>query len=203
MIHDQERMLGLTKEILGDDFMHLELVGYDFHEDFHREESRIACKIRNNSTNEEQVIEGSGVGLIDAFFHALLDRLSEQYPSLDTISIDKFQVNAKIGSGTESNQGDALAHVTIGIRNSNGKHFDFEHESRSVSRSGIQATLRAAEYFVNSERAFIEAYKARTGAKSQGRQDLIDRYTALMADLVQNTSYSEVIEQIRAEIAEG
>ncbi|MFT7626273.1 MAG: hypothetical protein ACI9WU_005468 [Myxococcota bacterium] len=200
MIHEQDRMLGLAKEVLGEEFMRLELVGYDLHEDFHREVTRIACKIKDEKTGKVTVIEGVGVGMIDAFFHAMLDTMSEQYPSLDTISIDKFQVTAKIGSGSERNQGDAIASVTIGIRNSSGKHFEFEHESRSVTRSGIEATLRAGEYFVNSEKAFIEAYTARTAAKESNRQDLINRYTALMADLVKNTSYSRVIEQIRSEM---
>lgn len=203
MIHEQERMLGLTKEVLGDDFMHLELVGYDLHEDFHREETRIACKFRDNKTEEVTVIEGKGTGVIDAFFHGLLDRLSQDYPSLDTIQIDKFQVAARIGSGTESSQVDAIAHVTIGIRNSNGVHFEFDHESQSLTRSGIEATLRAAEYFVNSERAFTEAYKARKGAVDQNRQDLVQRYTDLMSQLVKNTSYSRVIEQIREDIAKA
>ncbi len=201
MIHEQERMLGITREILGEDWMHLEVVGYDLHEDFHREQTRIACKIRDNKTNEVKVIEGSGVGLIDAFFHALLDRLSDRYPSLETISIDKFSVTAKIGSGSAINQEfDALATVTLGIRNSNEVHFEFTHESRSVTRSGIEAALRAAEYFVNSERAFIEAYHALKSSREGGRQDLIERYTSMMSQLVKNTSYSEVIEQIRSEL---
>ncbi len=193
-------MLGITREVLGDDWMHLEVVGYDLHEDFDRESTRIACKIRDNKTQEVKVIEGSGVGLIDAFFHALLDRLAVRYPSLETISIDKFAVTAKIGSGVNSNQLDALATVALGIRNSNGRHFEFTHESRSVTRSGIEAALRAAEYFVNSERAFIEAYTALKSARETGRQDLIGRYTGLLAQLVKNTSYSEVIEQISSEL---
>lgn len=200
MIHEQARMSGLTKELLGEDYLHLELLGYDLHEDFDREQANIAVTIRDKQTGEKQVIEGSGVGLIDAFFHALLDAMSGEYPSLETITIDKFLVQAKVGSGAETSQGDALATVTIGISNSMGRHFEFEHESRSVTRSGIKATLTAAEYFVNAERAFVSAYKTLKNARETNRQDLVHQYTAVMAELVKNTSYSDVIEQIKADL---
>ena len=198
MIHEQGRILSLMKELLGPDYMQLEVVGYDLHEDFHREQTRIACKIRGD--DGDLVIEGSGVGLIDAFFHGLLNRLSQDYPSLDSIAIDKFIVQGKIGTGSEPWQGDALAVVTLGIRNSGGKHFEFEHESRSVTHSAIEATLRAAEYFVNSEKAFITAYKALKSTHDAARGDIKHRYTEILAQLVRNTSYSEVIEQIKAEL---
>ncbi len=198
MIYEQERILSIVKDVLKEEYVHLEVVGYDLHEDFEREQTRIACTIRDTN-GETAVIEGSGVGIIDAFFHALLARLSREYPSLDSISIDKFAVTGKIGSGSESNQGDAICSVTIGIRNSRGNHFEFDHESRSVTRSGIEATLRAAEYFVNSERAFIEAFRGLKSSRRQSRPDLVHRYTDLMSSLVRNTSYSETIEQIQSE----
>ena len=53
---------------------------------------------------------------------------------------------------------------------------------------------------MNSERAFIECFRALKSGREQRRQDLVERYTALMAELVKNTSYSEVIEQIREEM---
>ena len=200
MKHEQERMLGLMREILGDDFMALEVVGLDLHEDFERGETVIACTVKNDRTDRLTTIEGRGVGLIDAFFHSLLDGLSERYPSLKTITIDKFAVKGNMGSGVESARTDAVAEVTVGIRNSADVHFEFTHSSRSVTRSGIEATLRAAEYFMNSERAFIEAYRAMKSYREQNRQDLVGRYTDLMSQLVRNTSYSEVIDQIQHEV---
>jgi hypothetical protein len=199
MIHQQEQMIGIMKELLGENYVQLEVVGYDLHEDFGRGETSIACKIVDTHSNEVTVIEGRGVGIIDAFFHGLLDHLSRDYPSLQSISVDKFTVTARIGAeqGTHS---DAECEVVIGIKNDKGIHFEFETVSRSVTRAGIHATMLAAEYFVNSERAFIEAYKGIKSARDQNRQDMANRYTELMSALVRNTSYSEVIEQIRAEM---
>jgi hypothetical protein len=203
MIRDQQRMLGLMKELLGDNFLHFDVVGYDLHEDFGRGETQIACKIADNNSGEITVIEGQGVGVIDAFFHGLLNRMAVEYASLETVELDMFVVNAKLGAGKEKSQTDALAEVTIGMRNSRGNHFEFTHESRSVTRSAIEATLRAAEYFVNAERAFIEAFTSLKGCRQQGRQDLEKRYTSLMAEIVRNTSYSEVIERINEEMTKG
>ena len=199
MIHQQDRMMGIMKELLGDKYIHLEVVGYDLHEDFGRGETSIACKIRDTQSNELTVIEGRGVGIIDAFFHGLLDRLSRDYPSLESISVDKFVVTGRISSAVDASRADAVCEVILGIRNDKGIHFEFESESRSVTRAGINVTMLAAEYFVNSERAFIEAYKSREMAREQNRQDMANRYTEVMSQLVRNTSYSEVIEQIRAE----
>jgi len=193
-------MLALMKEVLQDDFLELEVLGYDLHEDFERGQTNIACKIRDMHTGDVSVIEGRGVGIIDAFFHGLLDRMSRDYPSLETISIDKFSVSAKLGSAREQSRADAVCEVVIGIRNDKGNHFEFENESRSVTRAGINSTLLAAEYFVNSERAFVHAYRSLKSSKEQNRQDLVNRYTDLLAQLVRNTSYSEVIEQIREEL---
>ena len=54
-----------------------------------------------------------------------------------------------------------------------------------------------AEYFVNSERAYITLYKALENARERNRQDLVDTYKAQMAEVVKSTSYSEVIERLQ------
>lgn len=199
MIHEQARILELIRDLLGNDLFRLSVVSFDLHEDFEREDSRIACTVRYPDSST-QVIEGQGVGFIDAFFNGLLERLSRDYPSIQTIVIDRFHVASKVSPGARRSGSDALASVTMGIRNSRGSSFEFVSESRSVTRSGIDATLRAAEYFVNSELAFKRAYRALVDARDRRRQDLVAKYTDLMAQLVKNTSYSDVIEQIRADV---
>ncbi len=197
MIHEQSKMLELMREFLGEDLVRLRVDGYDLHEDFSREDTRMACTIRHVDGHTD-VIEGRGVGPIDAFFKGLIERMARDYPSLESLVIDKFVVVGKLGDGRGS-QSDALASVTVGIRNSRGSHFEFVSESRSVTRSGIEATLRAAEYFMSSELAFKKAYKALQNARESKRPELVARYTDLMSQLVKNTSYSDVIEQIRSE----
>ncbi len=189
----QERSLALIKEILKDKFLDLAMVGYDVREDFDKDEARIVCRVRDVRTGETQNIEGQGVGIIDAFFHGLKARLADKYKSLDTIRFTGFTVKGKMDTG-RGPATDALAEVTLGVRNSSGAEFAFTHSSRSITRSGLEATLSAAEYFVNSEVAFLTIHAALKDARAKHRADLVASYTAMLAVLVENTSYSDVLE---------
>ena len=60
--------------------------------------------------------------------------------------------------------------------------------------------IAAIEYFVNAERAFLTLHNARRDAASRGREDLVARYTAEMAEVVEATSYADVIANIRKEL---
>ena len=85
------------------------------------------------------------------------------------------------------------------MRNQKGRDFEFRHSSRSIVGSGIEATLEAAEYFVNSERAFLTMHEALGDARKKNRSDLVEKYTNILAALVENSSYSELVEQRRRE----
>ena len=60
--------------------------------------------------------------------------------------------------------------------------------------------MKAVEYFVNSERAFVRMYKAREHYQKEGRDELVTKYTVLLAKMVANTSYSDVTARIKAEL---
>ena len=91
--------------------------------------------------------------------------------------------------------------MTIDVTNSEGKHFTFSDASRSVTISIARSVLAMVQFFVNAERAFVTLHNARRDALSRGREDLVSRYTAEMAQVVESTSYAEVIENIRKEIS--
>ena len=91
----------------------------------------------------------------------------------------------------------ATAEATVGIVNSEGVEFIFKSTAPSVSRAGIQATVNAVVYFVNSEKTFVRLHEILEHYRSEGRMDLVDKYTDLMSRVVSNTSYSEVVEKIK------
>ncbi len=190
----QERSLALMKEILKDKFLDLAMVGYEVREDFDKDEARITCRVRDVRTGETQTIEGQGVGLIDAFFHGLKVRLADRYKSLETIRFTGFTVKGEMETGRDPASTDALAEVTLTVCNTNGAEFAFTHSSRSIMRSGLEATLSAAEYFVNSEVAFLTIHDALQDARAKHRADLVTTYTAMLAVLVENTTYTDVLE---------
>ena len=160
----------------------------------------MACRVRDSHTGAVQTIEGHGVGIIDAFFHGLKARFAGEYRSLESIRFTRFQVKGKMDTGRAPASTDAMAEVEIGVRNSYGNDFTFAHDSRSVLRSGLEATLCAVEYFVNSELAFVTIHRALQDARAKRRDDMVVRYTQMLATLVENTSYSDVLERMRQDL---
>lgn len=193
----QQEMISKMKEVLQDDYLHLEVDSYTLSEDLDEESCTIQCKLRRVD-DSAFTVEGQGVGAIDAFFAALRDRLADDYPSLKSIRFSEFKIEGLLSSDVGPRQTTkAEAEATVGILNSEGKEFVFKSTAPSVSRSGLEATLKAAEYFVNSERTYVKLHEILEHYRSEGRTDLVDKYTDLMSEVVENTSYSEVVEQIR------
>jgi LeuA allosteric (dimerisation) domain len=150
----------------------------------------------------DQVVEvvGQGVGVVDALYNGLLERYAREYQSLKTIQIVGFHLTADMGSKKAKAGVDAVGKVTLDVTNSEGRHFSFTHASRSVTTSSARAVLHCVQYFLNAERAFLTLYNARRDALARGREDLVARYTAELSEVVESTSYAEVIANIRKEL---
>jgi hypothetical protein len=145
-------------------------------------------------------VEGKGVGVVDALFHGMLDRYAREYQSLKTILLTGFHVDADLETKKAQTGVDAVGRVTLDISNSEGRRFTFSDQSRSVTISIARAVLKITQYFVNAERAFLTLHNARRDALARNREDLVARYTAEMALVVESTSYAEVISNIRKEL---
>ena len=146
-------------------------------------------------------IEGDGVGPIDALWGALVGRYAKEYQSLKTVQLAGFTVSAAIESKVRRAGLDALATVEVAVVNSDGRRFAFADTSRSVTASAARAVIAVVEYFVNAERAFVTLSHARKDAVARGRADLVARYTAELAEVVRSTSYAEIIDTLRKELA--
>jgi LeuA allosteric (dimerisation) domain len=180
----------LIRRVLGANFLALELVHLWVDED---PDGQAAVKAKVTERGQAVEVEGGGVGVVDAFFHALLARYAIEYQSLKTIRLAGFHVSANIDS-KDASGADAVGTVTIDVTNSDGRHFTFADSSRSVTASIGRAVVAVVQYFVNAERAFITLWGARKDALERGRADLVARYTAELAEVVESTSYAEVIE---------
>jgi hypothetical protein len=145
-------------------------------------------------------VEGKGVGVVDAIYAALLARYAAEYQSLTTIKLVGFAIAPQLETKSGDSGVDAVGTVTIDVENYEGKLFTFSDTSRSVTLSTARAVLAVVQYFVNAERAFLTLHHARKDALDRGREDLVARYTAEMAEVVESTSYAEVIDQIRKDL---
>ncbi len=184
----------LIARVLGDAYLPLRLTRLTVEEAVDEK-----CRVKVVLTEHAKVVEaeGEGVGVVDAIFAALLGRYGREYASLKTLTVSGFSVVANLDSKCGQNGVDAAGTIVIDVCNSEGNRFSFSDTSRSVTLSTARAVVAVVEYFVNSERAFITLDKARRDAMDRNRDDLVTRYTAEMAELVESTSYTEVIEAIR------
>ncbi len=158
------------------------------------------CKVAVLEGEQTFDVEGKGVGVVDAIFNGMLDRYAREYQSLKTIQLTGFHVDADIETKKAQAGADAVGRVTLDVTNSEDKHFTFADKSRSVTISIARAVIAMVQYFVNAERAFLTLHNARRDAAARGREDLVSRYTAEMAQVVESTSYAEVIANIRKEL---
>lgn len=197
MADKQQQMIALMKEILQDDYTELSVKLYSMTESLAEEEPfcKLTCHLVN-ADGTEMTVESRGVGVIDALFAGLRTRLADDYPSLKSIKFSQFDIRGLI-SMDDGPSTKAEAEATVGIVNSQGVEFIFKSTAPSVSRAGIQATVNAAEYFVNSERTFVRLHEILQHYRSEGRMDLVEKYTDLMSRVVENTSYSAVVERIK------
>jgi hypothetical protein len=200
MYEKQRKMIGLMKEILQEDHLQLTVHNYTLNENLDESTVDIECRLSDQKDDGFEV-SGTGVGVIDALFAGLKKRMADDYPSLESIRFSEFSIKGLISSDDSPDVATkAEAVATVGIVNSEDKEFQFDATAPSVSRAGIQATILAAEYFVNSERTYVKLHEILEHYRSEGRTDLVEKYTDLMSQVVENTSYSEVVEQIRAKM---
>lgn len=195
MVSDQTELI---KRVLGANFLALSLGKLSIEED-PGVSTTVRAKISEGDHPPVEV-EGTGVGVVDALYNGLLDRYAREYQSLKTIQLVKFALAADMESKKASAGVDAVGTVTIEIKNSEGRYFSFAHTSRSITTSSACAVISAVQYFLNAERAFLTLYNARRDAHERGREDLVSRYTAELAEVVKSTSYAEVIANIRREL---
>ena len=187
----------LIRRVLGTNFLELKLRKLQITEHDMTSEVKVSVVEGDQSFD----VEGKGIGVVDALYEGLLSRYAREYQSLKTIQLTGFKVAADIETKKAQAGVDAVGRVTIDVTNSEGKHFTFSDASRSVTISITRTVLAIVQFFVNAERAFLTLHNARRDALARGREDLVSRYTAEMAQVGESTSYAEVIENIRKEIS--
>ena len=187
----------LIRRVLGANFLELKLLRLVVTE---LPDDGSLAKITVSEGSETHDVEGRGVGSVDAIYAGLLARYAKEYQSLNTIRLTNFHVNADIETRKAQAGVDAVGRVTLDVTNSENKPFAFSDASRSMLMSTAKVVLEMVQYFVNAEKAFLMLHNARRDAQARGREDLVSRYTAEMAEVVESTSYAEVIEAARKDL---
>lgn len=189
--------VNLIKHVLGENYLHLD-IGTLFLEDNMQGQCQAEVLLK------DVVIKGTGVGQVSAIFNAFKSYYAGEYQSLKSIELIDFRVTINKCVGDEGNQADGTTsqcHVELKIKNSFGYYFSFEDASASLAASSGRTVAAVAEFFINSERAYVTLYRALEDARARNRQDLVTRYTTELSLVVKSTSYTEIIERTSKEIS--
>jgi hypothetical protein len=192
----------IVNEVLGASQVCLTLMHLSLDEDIRTQQAivKATIEIEKEEGTREVEIEGRGVGLLDAFFEGLVAFFSKEYASLKSISVSDYQVKL----GTEDSlmggrNSDADATAVIRVCNSDEQVYEFAQRTPSVTYSSALAAINVANFFINSEMAYVRMHMAIKDAKERRRSDLVEKYRGKMAVLVHATSYSEVVARLDGE----
>lgn len=190
--------LELISRVLGSDAVELRIQRLELEENFEDHSSHVVVTATDGG--RELIIEGDGVGLVDALWSGFTKYFCAEYESLKTIELAGFTIATDVETKKHTEGTDAIGEVTLEVKNSDGKSFRFKDRSRSIATSSARSVLAAIEYFLNAERAFIKLHSSLQDAKRRNRSDLISRFTGELAEVVKSTSYAAVIEKIKADL---
>ncbi len=194
----------LTREVLGNDYLSIEVTRYTLTEDIAKGEAELVCQMVMVDQDRSRAVEGQGVGLIDALFAGLKDALVTDYPSLGHIHFVDFALSGDFNAAPDNTaRTEVPGRVRLTIENTEGRTFDFEATSSSITASSVNAVVRGVEHFVNAERAVLRVLDWIEDARRRSRPDLADTYVRRLSELVQNASYSESIERRKHAVTAG
>ncbi len=189
MTTSPQECLLLIRKVLGDNYCTVKVKGIVVTENLEHENTSIELSLQHGP-----LIESTGVGMVDAIFTGLQKHYASNFSSLSGLELTRFYVRAK------SRSTKAEVEVDLEIRNSYGRLFLFSDSSKSLIASTARVSVGVLEFFANSELAFFSVLNAYKDAKLRGREDLVTRYLSELAILVDNTSYSEVLDKARSEL---
>lgn len=196
MIRSYQSTEGTIKQVLGNDFLAMQPLSYTLSECLDEEGCELKVVLQTSGPGDGCVaFSGKGVGLVDALFAGLIEYYAREYPSLKTLSVQNFEIRGNMNTGN-ARRTDAEVAVVLSVTNSEEEKFVFEDGDRSLVAATCAVVVHMAEYFINSERAYITLYRALEDAKRRNRQDLVDSFQAQLSEVVKSTSYSEVIERL-------
>ena len=189
----KEEVSRLVQEFLGDDYKEMVVTTVTTFENLLEETTRVQCDLRFG--DQALAIDSTGAGIVDALFEGMKAQLQGQYLSLSQIDFEDFFVDTDPCTRVKKSGTDIAVRVSICTVSSNKRRHHFATESRSFSIAAIKSVISAVEYYLNCERAVLLLRETIDGARRSGRPDLIQKYVALLAEIVRNTSYEKSLRE--------
>jgi hypothetical protein len=186
----QIQVNALMRDVLGDEYLTLELRCPVIEEDLELGRATVAATLLDSRGGAARIIRGEGPDLARAAFGAVMGAFVGEFPSLTGLRFRSLAHDEAPGFGSGPSASDSQVTAHLAVDNAAGNTFRFEASSGSAAGACLQVSLTAIEYFFNSERAYFRVRMFLDEAKAKARPDLIGRYTWMLAQLVQNSTYT-------------
>lgn len=198
----QSHIDSIVREVLDSDYSRVVIDQLNISEDLNNDSTFISCKMKFGKKSYS--LEGSGRGLVDALFSALLESLKKDYVSLENITLQDFVVTVDMNKFyRKKSRTDASVEAAVFVVNKVGKIFLFRHTCKSMISASVLCVIKMIEYYVNSELAVIHLKGCIKDSQKRSRPDLTERYVSLLSELVRNVSYEKTITNLeRSEMHE-
>jgi hypothetical protein len=188
----QSHIDSIVREVLDGDYKKVSISQLDISEDLKNDSTLISCDMFFGEKNYS--LEGTGRGLVDALFGALLGSLKKDYISLENITLQDFVVTVDMNKFyRKKSKTDASVEAAVFVVNKMGKTFLFRHTCKSMISASVLCVAKMIEYYVNSELAVVHLKACIKDSQERARPDLTERYVSLLSELVRNVSYEKTI----------
>jgi hypothetical protein len=149
------------------------------------------CSLHSKNYFHDFAFVYEGDGFLDSFVWGVIISLSEEFPSLSKIKFKGFKVLAHLNDYKQ--ESNAEVEVELIVSNSYGKNLIFQSSSKSLIAASLKVVKGAIEHLTNCERTVTLLKECIRDSDSRFRMDLKAKYMSELMDLVQLTSYEDII----------
>tara|TARA_B100001094_G_C17792662_1_gene605127 strand:- start:31 stop:588 length:558 start_codon:yes stop_codon:yes gene_type:complete len=182
-----EEIQEYIEEYLQDKKTNLKITNYTLKESA----SGATIVLRLLSSGDEIELTGTGVGLLDACWAALVAGFKDEYGSLNRIELTDayFRTDVRKGSDVNSSMKSRMV-INLEFKNQSKNIVSFRRRTSSVSYSSVSAVVAAIEFYINCEKLFNRLRFLTEEAKGRNRSDIAQKYCYALSKIVQVTNYT-------------
>ncbi len=165
----------------------LKLLSLNLYEE--RDQTDITLRVEHNS--DQQEFTGTGVGIVDAGFNALIKHYGDKYRSLNTIALSDLYFQVDHSAGRELSL-KSKTMMKIEFRNDMKDKTFFSENTTSMSFTGVSVLVKAFQFYMNCELLFKRLKFLIEEAENRSRSDVAAKYRYELSKVVEVTNYQSI-----------
>jgi len=188
---EQQKLNEVFDEVLGERKVSIFIRNFILREEDEKKQSHVTCDLMLR--DKAIKIKGTGSGAVNALYGAIIEKLSKQYKSLNSVRLEDFSLRVKFKKSRNWNQTDAPVEIKIALRSDkNRSNLYFSAEAHSLMVAAISAIRKAIVFLINSELSVIQLKKDIQSARRRNRHDLVSIYTLQLSEILHIADYEHL-----------